>query len=935
MDTLPSRFAILSTTLGFCRLRLQPLARRRVLARILSTFLCAVVILIRPFSKFGGTSAFLCLTLKELVFSVNETLPQQVEATVLNITGAFFGIAISTLARYLSSLCPDDSLSSRSVPAIFLVLVAFIGTLRLSRDALPRLLASARISCFLAIFILTDNPGISNDAYKVPLNFVWIALTSAVICLFSSFIFLPWLSSPFASEVASSFALLRAVLEQRLHEASCDGHSDQSSQSDRTIPPPPSAQALLQHSIQLNAAYAQAAFELRIGRLNVKSLKPFVAIVEYLRRELMWGRTTHKYRHEKETIDALQPAVIELGSAAMEAMEVVERCVRATYRYRLGYPLPLADEEKAVQTVRAKLIEARDHARDQLKRVFDIMGQEGATSQLSLQPSRDRSNYCLFVISLLQMSHEMRQALQIAGDLLALWNSSHTRLWTPRFSRHWLGIAPHQIVTEEQTEVPDDPIPHGPARRMSVPEAQQGIREQRGHRSSVSGAEAARELFRLRVATKHPHGHGPSPLSVYHVWSSESVLAARLALAPIVHSLRHSRHLQHAVKNALGVFLLTLPVFYPTESPPRHAWQQIRGQWMVITYVWVLETNTGATWRVGYLRLSGTILGAIYAYLTWLICRSNPYGLVAMITVLADVPVSYIVTHTRVSSLGVVASVTLPPIAFAEYLSSSLDTSVPLLALWRATMISAGIVAALAVNTLMWPRHCRVLFLRSTSQTLALLSQLYLMLGRNLFLRSKSYSVHDRKKILKLELHIRNCLSRLSYLVVTMNDEVSLMPKPLKEYRKLVMTLQAALDTMTGIRKIRENIPVKEAVASVIEQRREFVSTVCLGLYAGEHAFRGRQSLPQFLPSPAAALAKLVNAIETSICTSQCHAQSLSIVYTFAESEMLKDLVGALEDMLCICRTLFGTATWLHEDGRFQATIGDSDGLGHGGWYSV
>jgi hypothetical protein len=27
------------------------------------------------------------------------------------------------------------------------------------------------------------------------------------------------------------------------------------------------------------------------------------------------------------------------------------------------------------------------------------------------------------------------------------------------------------------------------------------------------------------------------------------------------------------------------------------------GQWMIISYVWVLETNSGATWRVAYLRI--------------------------------------------------------------------------------------------------------------------------------------------------------------------------------------------------------------------------------------------------------------------------------------------------------------------------------------------
>ena len=85
-------------------------------------------------------------------------------------------------------------------------------------------------------------------------------------------------------------------------------------------------------------------------------------------------------------------------------------------------------------------------------------------------------------------------------------------------------------------------------------------------------------------------------------------------------------------------------------------------------------------------------------------------------------------------------------------------------------MIAAGIVAALIVNTVLWPRHCRVLFLESTSQTLGLLSQLYLMLGRSvrlatrlmhmlmviasrdLFLRSLSYHPRDHRKLVKLEL---------------------------------------------------------------------------------------------------------------------------------------------------------------------------------------
>lgn len=134
---------------------------------------------------------------------------------------------------------------------------------------------------------------------------------------------------------------------------------------------------------------------------------------------------------------------------------------------------------------------------------------------------------------------------------------------------------------------------------------------------------------------------------------------------------------------------------------------------MVISYVWVLEINTGATWRTGYLRLGGTIIGAIYAYFSCLIARTNPYGLVALITT-ADVAVTWIILETTIQPLGVVINVTLGPITFAEYIQRHLDVSIlckPLdawpatnnelivsgLATLRGLMIMAGIVAAIIV----------------------------------------------------------------------------------------------------------------------------------------------------------------------------------------------------------------------------------------------
>jgi hypothetical protein len=78
---------------------------------------------------FGGSAAFLVLALKELIFSVQETLAQHLEATILNIMGALLSIALSTLAKWLATLPRFDSINSRIIPAAFLVLISFLGKL--------------------------------------------------------------------------------------------------------------------------------------------------------------------------------------------------------------------------------------------------------------------------------------------------------------------------------------------------------------------------------------------------------------------------------------------------------------------------------------------------------------------------------------------------------------------------------------------------------------------------------------------------------------------------------------------------------------------------------------------------------------------------------------------------------------------------------------
>ena len=165
---------------------------RRPLARILSTFLCALIIAVRPFARLGGPYAFLVLALNELVFSVQENLAQQLELTCLNIIGALLGIGLSTLAKYIASLAGPDTNAARATCFVFLILISFLGsfltpsntftlvinhyiapTAGVAKSRLVRLQLSTRISCFISVWILTSNIGVP-QARILPLNVLLI-----------------------------------------------------------------------------------------------------------------------------------------------------------------------------------------------------------------------------------------------------------------------------------------------------------------------------------------------------------------------------------------------------------------------------------------------------------------------------------------------------------------------------------------------------------------------------------------------------------------------------------------------------------------------------------------------------------------------------------------------------------------------------------------
>ncbi|KAL0578438.1 hypothetical protein V5O48_003537 [Marasmius crinis-equi] len=930
-----------------CKDLIKILFNRRSIARLLSTLFCSIIIVIRPFSQYGGTqTAFVALTLKELVFAPQENLAQHLECLILSLMGGMLAIAISLLGLYLSSLAEPDSGLARAVPALFLAFTCFLGGW--VKSSLPRLVLATRIASLVWIWLFTTDAGQGDDILRRTREFVWIVLVGALTSLIAGLLVLRWSSAQLAHDVADVLQSLHQCLQAHLD------HSLDKDAMSRLH------QKLLKQTVALSGTYSQASFELRIGRVGVKTLKPLIGSVEHLRREISWGtaapKASHKDAHDV-SIDPLHDLVLNLGHAILHALLVVRlvmlKCYDVPSSQRVHVP---AD---ALQGALLQLTSALKQAEGDLAifgKDFDISS--SVVPDLSHSTQRP-FKLSLFSISLVQvmvllndsprllahsglqpqMAHECMHAVKVAESILKTYETGRAKLWHPRFTLAWLGAAPPTIVLEERGAPAEEALSHQSRTELSTEEAREGISEQDDF---VHGDKRDKRPHLFIAARLQGRTLSPAWFRslIGYVWGHPRTISMRLSLSRVLRSITHSNHLKHALKNSIGVTLLSLPAFLPDDSP---GMRDIRLCQPVTDcksssstlcsilikvllfalgiYDWYVLTSNAFMSPSSLYMQSGTILGALYAFIVGMIAQRNPYAIVVLVT-LAEIPASWIVTASSFPSLGVVANITLPPILFTGYFVPE-SPSIATLAWLRALMISLGILSALLMNSLIYPRLCRVLFLDSACQNVGLLTQLYISLSRDLFQNTAHASLIERRRRLRLEWSIRTLLHRMSVLVVTMNDEVSLVPKPVRRYLQVIASLQRLLDLLTGLRKIREHIPRKHAVAAVASERRELVSCICVSLFACEQVFGARQPLPQFLPSSRQALVRLHSELGHHLKQTredQTGPQGLSVVYTLAEAVVMADLVRTIEELLDLCRQLFGTTSWFSDHPSLDLT---------------
>ncbi|KAG9087296.1 hypothetical protein FS749_003021 [Ceratobasidium sp. UAMH 11750] len=143
------------------------------------------------------------------------------------------------------------------------------------------------------------------------------------------------------------------------------------------------------------------------------------------------------------------------------------------------------------------------------------------------------------------MFSELIRALTLIHAILEIRRTSRPSLFFLRLSWLWLGISPRALVAEE-----DGP---SPSALDDVPEPDADV-------LSVEGANA------VLLGVNTPMSRRSGRFLLKRMWYAPFILRLRIWLSRMIWSVRHSKHVQHAIKNALGVGLLVIPAVLPASS---------------------------------------------------------------------------------------------------------------------------------------------------------------------------------------------------------------------------------------------------------------------------------------------------------------------------------------------------------------------------------
>ena len=693
-----------------------------------------------------------------------------------------------------------------------------------------------------------------------------------------------------------------------------------------------------QNSKALPELLGECLFEFSYDYVGVNHIAPFVNIIDRIRVSLSNGSndlidTSIYYNNgndknndilglnestedEIECVEEIKRLINIMHKLILNSLSLVRRILNLALKNKnCNDDISIEDIDLQKQLLKQCAINCR-------KDIHNILIKHLTQLKPNDQNTLFKKHLCIlsyYSVMLFKLSADLIFALQTSSDILNVRHRNRRKIHFPSHFLNWLKAPSTSQVGHEFGLKPD--------LQDDILTSEQS--EQERHRYSFEEELQLQAYASYAIRRSHLK-QGKISLRYWflNIWDSPGFLKSRLYIYRLLTSFIHSRHLQFALKNAAGVGFLSIPGFLPHGTKGQTWFFEEKGVWMVISYFYVLEPSTGATYRVGLWRIMGTILGAVFGFLVNLITKGNPIGITVLVTFISII-VACIVRMSSVPGVGTVLAVTFPPIIFPVYLDTANFASFTI-ALTRAYMIAIGIIAAVIINHIWCPFHAREKFTLQVSKSLSEMSKLYLIISRQ-SLGVMSIAA-GRLQFDLTEKRVQGALNRCDALLEPLRSELSIIPKPLTLYRKMISSLQRTHDLLISLKYVRERIIQKETILDIKDQRLNFINALILVFYATTHAFRSSTPLPQFLPSLHTALNDMLTAIDEKLgevllddeFDIRRQIEDYRLQYSLSEAEILLGLVNAVEDMLTISKSLFGqTSIFEDNSNTFNDDIGN------------
>lgn len=278
-----------------------------------------------------------------------------------------------------------------------------------------------------------------------------------------------------------------------------------------------------------------------------------------------------------------------------------------------------------------------------------------------------------------------------------------------------------------------------------------------------------------------------------------------------------------AVKVGAGAALYALPAFLQSTRPIYSHW---RGEWGLLSYMFVCSMTIGASNTTGYARFLGTCLGALCALAAWYVTRANVFGLLFLGWAMS-LWTAYIIIGQGRGPMGRFIMLTYNLVVLYSYSLSLRDSNddqdeggdhphVENIALHRVVAVSSGIVWGIFITRVIWPISAR----RKLKDGLSLLwLRMSIIWKRDPLSTMTEGGSANAYYTTKEKLELQRFLARLETLRDSANYEFSLKrPFPNESYSALLSRTRRMLDAFQEMNlEIMKNLTASEGEAAMLK----------------------------------------------------------------------------------------------------------------------